>query len=101
MWIMADLETIEAIKHAQAANVPIIVAINKMDKPDARPQRVRQELLQHDIVVEDMGGEIQDVEVSALKKTGLDKLEEAIMLQAELLELVGPFAFPILKLPPP
>ena len=80
-------QTIEAIKHAQAANAPLIVAINKMDKPDANPGRVRQELLQHDVVVEDMGGETQDVEVSALKKTGLDKLEEAIMLQAEILDL--------------
>jgi translation initiation factor IF-2 len=80
-------QTIEAIKHAKAANAPIIVAINKMDKPDANPNRVRQELLSHEIVVEDMGGETQDVEVSALKKTGLDKLEEAILLQAEILDL--------------
>ena len=80
-------QTIEAIRHAKAANVPIIVAINKMDKPDADPNRVRQELLSYDIVVEDMGGETQDVPVSALKKTGLDKLEEAILLQAEILDL--------------
>jgi translation initiation factor IF-2 len=80
-------QTIEAIRHAKAANVPIIVAINKIDRPGATPSRVRQELLQHDIVVEEMGGETQDVEVSALKKTGLDKLEEAILLQAEVLEL--------------
>ena len=80
-------QTIEAIRHAKAAKVPIIVAINKMDKPDANPTRVRQELLNYDIVVEDMGGETQDVEVSALKKTGLDKLEEAIMLQSEILDL--------------
>ena len=80
-------QTIEAIRHAKAANVPIIVAINKMDKPDSDPTRVRQELLSHEIVVEDMGGETQDVPVSALKKTGLDKLEEAIMLQAEILDL--------------
>jgi translation initiation factor IF-2 len=80
-------QTIEAIKHAKAANAPIIVAINKMDKPDANPTRVRQELLSHEIVVEDMGGETQDVEVSALKRTGLDKLEEAILLQAEILDL--------------
>jgi translation initiation factor IF-2 len=80
-------QTIEAIRHAKAANAPIIVAINKMDKPDANPTRVRQELLSYDIVVEDMGGETQDVEVSALKKTGLDKLEEAILLQAEILDL--------------
>ncbi len=80
-------QTIEAIRHAKAANAPIIVAINKMDRPDANPQRVRQELLSHDIVVEEMGGETQDVEVSALKKTGLDKLQEAILLQAEILDL--------------
>ncbi len=80
-------QTIEAIRHAKAANAPIIVAINKMDKPDANPNRVRQELLSYDIVVEEMGGETQDVEVSATKKTGLDKLEEAIMLQAEILDL--------------
>jgi translation initiation factor IF-2 len=80
-------QTIEAIRHAKAAEVPIIVAINKIDRPGADPNRVRQELLQHEIVVEAMGGETQDVEVSALKKTGLDKLEEAILLQAEVLEL--------------
>jgi len=80
-------QTIEAIRHAKAANAPIIVAINKMDKPDANPDRVRQELLSHDIVVEQMGGETQNVEVSALKKTGLDKLQEAILLQAEILDL--------------
>jgi translation initiation factor IF-2 len=80
-------QTIEAIRHAKAANAPIIVAINKMDKPDANPDRVRQELLSHDIVVEAMGGETQDVEVSAKQKTGLDKLIEAILLQAEILDL--------------
>jgi translation initiation factor IF-2 len=80
-------QTIEAIRHAKAANAPLIVAINKMDKPDANPGRVRQELLQYEVVVEDMGGETQDVEVSALKKTGLDKLAEAILLQAEILDL--------------
>ncbi len=80
-------QTIEAIRHAKAANAPIIVAINKMDKPDSEPNRVRQELLSHEVVVEDMGGETQDVPVSALKKTGLDKLEEAILLQAEILDL--------------
>ena len=80
-------QTIEAIRHAKAANAPLIVAINKMDKPDSDPTRVRQELLSHEVVVEDMGGETQDVPVSALKKTGLDKLEEAILLQAELLDL--------------
>jgi translation initiation factor IF-2 len=80
-------QTIEAIKHAKAAHAPIIVAINKMDKADATPQRVRQELLSHEIVVEDMGGDTQDVQVSATRRMNLDKLEEAILLQAELLEL--------------
>jgi translation initiation factor IF-2 len=80
-------QTIEAIKHAQAAHAPIIVAINKMDKADANPQRVREELLSHDIVVEDLGGETMDVQVSATKKLNLDKLLEAIMLQAEILDL--------------
>jgi translation initiation factor IF-2 len=80
-------QTVEAIRHAKAAQVPMIVAINKMDKPDAKPERVRQELLQHEIVVEEMGGEVLDVEVSAIKKTGLDRLEEAILLQAEILDL--------------
>jgi translation initiation factor IF-2 len=80
-------QTIEAIKHAKAANAPIVVAINKMDKHDANPARVRQELLQYDIVVEEMGGDTQDVEVSATKRMNLDKLEEAILLQAEVLDL--------------
>ena len=80
-------QTIEAIRHAKASGAPIVVAINKMDKPDANPARVRQELLSHEIVVEEMGGDTQDVEVSATKRTGLDKLEEAILLQAELLDL--------------
>ena len=80
-------QTIEAIKHAKAANAPIIVAINKIDKHDANPARVRQELLQYDVVVEEMGGETQDVPVSALKKIGLDALQEAILLQAEILDL--------------
>lgn len=80
-------QTVEAIKHAKAANVPMIVAINKIDKPGAKPDRVRQELLSYEIVVESMGGDVQDIEVSALKRTGLDKLEEAILLQAEILEL--------------
>jgi translation initiation factor IF-2 len=80
-------QTIEAIRHAKAANAPLIVAINKMDKPDANPDRVRQELLSHEVVVEEMGGETQDVPVSATKRTGLDKLIEAILLQAEILDL--------------
>jgi translation initiation factor IF-2 len=80
-------QTIEAINHTKAAGVPMIVAINKIDKNGANPQKVREELLQHEIVVEDMGGEVQDVEVSALKKTNLDKLLDAISVQAEILEL--------------
>jgi len=80
-------QTIEAIHHAKAAKVPIIVAINKIDKPDAKPERVRTELLQHEIQVESMGGDVVDVEVSATKKMNLDRLLEMIGLQAELLEL--------------
>ncbi|WP_343520683.1 translation initiation factor IF-2 [Sphingomonas sp.] len=80
-------QTIEAINHTKAAGVPMIVAINKIDKPEANAQRVRERLLEHEIVVEEMGGETQDVEVSALKKTGLDELIEKIQLQAELMEL--------------
>lgn len=80
-------QTIESIKHAKAAGVPIIVAINKMDKPDANPQRVRTELLQHEVFVETMGGDVLDVEVSAKTRAGLDKLLETILLQAEVLEL--------------
>jgi len=82
-------QTIEAIQHAKAAEVPIIVAINKMDKEGANPDRVRQELLQHEIVVEEMSGDVLSIEVSAKKGTNLDKLEEAITLQAELLELIA------------
>ena len=80
-------QTIEAIAHTKAAGVPMIEAINKIDKPGGNALKVREELLQHDIQVEYMGGEVQDVEVSALKKTGLDELIEKIQLQAELLEL--------------
>jgi translation initiation factor IF-2 len=80
-------QTIESIKHAKAAGVPIIVAINKMDKPSANPTRVRTELLQHEVFVESMGGDVLDVEVSALTGAGLDKLLETILLQAEVLEL--------------
>jgi translation initiation factor IF-2 len=80
-------QTVEAIQHAKAAKVPIIVAINKIDKPDAKPERVRNELLQHEIQVETLGGEVLDVEVSATKKTNLDKLLEVIGLQSEILEL--------------
>lgn len=80
-------QTIEAISHAKAAEVPIIVAINKIDKPGSNPDKVRQDLLQHEVFVESMGGEVLDVEVSALEGTNFDKLEEAIQLQAEMLDL--------------
>jgi translation initiation factor IF-2 len=80
-------QTVEAISHAKAADVPIIVAINKVDKPSINIGRVRTDLLQHDIVVESMGGEVLDVEVSALKGTNLDKLLDTILLQAEVLDL--------------
>jgi translation initiation factor IF-2 len=80
-------QTVEAIAHAKAANVPIIVAINKIDKADANPARVKNELLQHEIQVEELGGEVLAVEVSATKGTGLEKLEEAILLQSEVLDL--------------
>src|SRR5262244_1475488 len=85
-------QTVEAIQHAKAAKVPMIVAINKIDKTDARPERVRTELLQHEVQVESMGGEVLDVEVSATKKLNLDKLLETIGLQAEILDLkANPF----------
>ncbi|WP_424985787.1 translation initiation factor IF-2 [Microbulbifer sp. S227A] len=80
-------QTIEAINHAKAAEVPMIVAINKIDRPDANPDKVRTDLLQHEVIVEKMSGEVQDVEVSAINGTGLDQLLEAISLQAEILEL--------------
>jgi translation initiation factor IF-2 len=80
-------QTVEAINHAKAAKVPIIVAINKIDKTDAKPERVRSELLQHEIQVETLGGEVLDVEVSATKKINLDRLLEMIGLQAEILDL--------------
>src|SRR6266699_1039240 len=80
-------QTVEAIAHAKSAKVPMIVAINKIDKPDARPARVRTELLQHEVQVESMGGDVLDVEVSATKKLNLDKLLETIALQAEILDL--------------
>jgi translation initiation factor IF-2 len=80
-------QTIESIKHAKAAGVPIIVAINKMDKHEADPTRVRTELLQHEVFVESMGGDVLDVEVSAKTHAGLDKLLETILLQSEVLEL--------------
>jgi translation initiation factor IF-2 len=80
-------QTIEAIQHAKAAKVPIIVAINKIDKPDAKPERVRTELLQHEIQVESLGGDVLEIEVSAKEKRNLDKLLDIIALQAEVLEL--------------
>ncbi len=80
-------QTVEAIHHAKAAKVPIIVAINKIDKPDAKPERVRTELLQHEIQVESLGGDVVDVEVSATKKLNIDRLLEMIGLQAEILDL--------------
>ncbi|MGE3147964.1 MAG: translation initiation factor IF-2 [Pseudorhodoplanes sp.] len=80
-------QTAEAIAHAKAAKVPMIVAINKIDKPDAKPERVRTELLQHEVQVESLGGDVLDVEVSATKKINLDRLLETIALQAEILDL--------------
>src|SRR3954469_20114740 len=80
-------QTVEAINHAKAAKVPVIVAINKIDKPDSKPERVRTELLQYEVQVESLGGDVVDVEVSAKNKTNLDKLLEMIALQAEILDL--------------
>jgi translation initiation factor IF-2 len=80
-------QTIEAINHIRAANVPFIVAINKIDLPEANPTRVKTDLLQQEVQVEEMGGDVQCVEISATKKIGLDKLEDAILLQAEMMEL--------------
>ena len=80
-------QTVEAIRHARAANVPVVVAINKCDKPQANPDRVRRDLLQHEVVVEQLGGDVQSIEVSAKAGTNLDKLEEAVLLQAEILDL--------------
>ncbi|MEE2760585.1 MAG: translation initiation factor IF-2 [Pseudomonadota bacterium] len=80
-------QTVEAISHAKAAEVPIIIAINKIDLPDANPTRIRTQLLEHEVVLESMGGEVLDVEVSATQRTNLDKLEEIILLQAEMLDL--------------
>ena len=80
-------QTVEAINHAKAADVPLIVAINKMDKPGADPQRVRTDLLQHEVIVESMSGETLEVQVSAIKRTGIEKLLETILLQSELLDL--------------
>lgn len=85
-------QTIEAIHHAKAAGVPIIVAVNKIDKPDADPQRVKNELLSYDIIAEDLGGDVMFIPVSAKNKINLDKLEEAILLQTEVLELKAPYS---------
>ena len=80
-------QTVEAINHAKAAEAPMIVAINKMDKPEADANRVKNDLLQHEIISEDMGGDTQMIEVSAQTGAGLDNLLEAVTLQAELMEL--------------
>jgi len=85
-------QTIEAINHAKAGNVPMIVAINKIDLPEANANKVRQDLLQHSVVVEEMGGQTLNVEISAKQKIGLEKLEELILLQADMLELKGDIA---------
>ncbi|MEP7261815.1 MAG: translation initiation factor IF-2, partial [Usitatibacter sp.] len=87
-------QTIEAIAHAKAAKVPVVVAVNKMDKPDANPQRIKNELLSHEIVSEELGGDTQFVEVSAKTGQGIDKLLESIQLQAEVLELKAPVNAP-------
>ena len=82
-------QTIEAIQHAKAANVPLVVAVNKIDKPEANPERVETELLQHEVVAEKFGGDVQFVYVSAKKGTGVDELLDAILLQSEVLELTA------------
>jgi translation initiation factor IF-2 len=87
-------QTIEAVNHAKAAKVPVVVAVNKIDKPEANPQRVKQELLAHEVVSEEFGGETQFVEVSAKTGQGIDQLLEAIQLQAEVLELKAPVNAP-------
>ncbi|ADQ83269.1 translation initiation factor IF-2 [Methylovorus sp. MP688] len=83
-------QTIEAVHHAKAAGVPVVVAVNKIDKPDANPERVKQELVTHEVVPEDWGGDTMFVEVSAKAGTGIDELLEAVLLQAEVLELKAP-----------
>lgn len=80
-------QTLEAMSHAKAANVPIVVAINKCDKPGANPERVKMQLASEGLLLEEMGGDVQVIEVSATKKTGLDNLEEALLLQAEMMDL--------------
>jgi translation initiation factor IF-2 len=91
-------QTIEAINHTKAAGVPMIVAITKSDKPEFNPQKIRERLLEHEIIVEEMSGDVQDVEVSAKTGAGLDELIEKILLQAELMELK---ANPIARRKPP
>src|SRR5690606_34964703 len=80
-------QTVEAINHTKAANVPMIVAITKCDKPEANAQKIRERLLEHEVIVEEMSGDVQDIEVSAKTGAGLDDLIDRILLQAELLEL--------------
>eukprot|EP00002_Diphylleia_rotans_P030880 TRINITY_DN6393_c0_g1_i1.p1 TRINITY_DN6393_c0_g1~~TRINITY_DN6393_c0_g1_i1.p1 ORF type:complete len:679 (-),score=167.73 TRINITY_DN6393_c0_g1_i1:474-2510(-) len=87
-------QTIEVIKHAEKTEVPLIIAINKCDKPSARPQKVREDLVEHGVLTEPYGGDTQSVEISALKKIGLDKLEEAIMLQSQFLNLMANISCP-------
>ncbi len=87
-------QTVEAISHIRAANVPFIVAINKIDLPEANPTRVKTDLLQHEVQVEEMGGDVQCVEISATKRIGLDKLEEAILLQADMMDLTADAEMP-------
>ena len=80
-------QTVESIKYAREAGVPMVVAINKCDKPQANPQKTRRDLLQHNVVVEDMGGDVQVVEISALQGTNIKALQEALILQSELMDL--------------
>ncbi|PTB84433.1 translation initiation factor IF-2, partial [Pseudidiomarina aestuarii] len=87
-------QTIEAVQHAKAAGSTLIVAVNKMDKPDATPDRVKQELTNHEVVPEDWGGDVQFVPVSALTGLGVDELLDAISLQAEVMELTAPVKGP-------
>lgn len=87
-------QTIEAIAHAKAAGVPIVVAVNKIDKDSANPERIRQELTQHEVIPEDWGGNVQFIDVSAKQGTNIDKLLEAVLLEAEVLELKAPIQAP-------
>jgi len=87
-------QTLEAVSHAKSANVPVVVAVNKCDKPGANPEKVKLQLASEGLLLEEMGGDIQVVEVSALKKTGLDNLEEALLLQADMMDLKARFDGP-------